>query len=184
MAESTRVWAEQGAAVVLAAFESYRERFANITMRARRHFGRQDWSAAQRDSARRLDVYGECVAEGMNHLRTRLGALAEDRATWNGMREAYRRRVAERGDAELGETFFNSCVRLAFHIVGVDPDMEFVAIRDSDAPGRILEEFTETFPRVDRLDTLVREALEHHAFSAPVGRPRGRRAASGRRDRG
>ncbi len=167
MAESARDRAEQGAAVVLAAFESYRERFANITTRARRHFGRQDWSAAQRDSARRLDVYGECVAEGMNHLRTRLGAMAEDRATWNGMREQYRRRVADRGDAELGETFFNSCVRRAFHIVGVDPDMEFVAIRDSDAPGRIPEEFTETFPRADRLDTLVREALEHHAFSAP-----------------
>src|SRR5262247_3938525 len=105
--------AERGAAAVLAAFEAHSERFARITARARRHFERGDWLAGQRDSARRLDVYGECVAEGIARLTERLGALASNADTWHAMRDAYARAIAGRGDAELAETFHNSCVRRA-----------------------------------------------------------------------
>ena len=60
------------ASVVLAAFESHAQRFAGITARARRHFERADWLAGQRDSSRRLDLYGECVVEAITGLRERL----------------------------------------------------------------------------------------------------------------
>ena len=163
----TADWAERGAAVLLAAFEHYRERFAGITARARRHFERQDWSAIPRDSMRRLDVYGECVGEAMSQLRARLGALAEDRPTWIAMRAAFAARLAERGDAELAETFYNSCVRRTFHTVGVDPEVEFVAIALQDLPRAPSATLTETFPREGRLDQLVRQVLEHHTFAVP-----------------
>jgi len=76
---ATGDWAGTGAAVLLSAFEDHGRRFAGITSRARRHFERGDWLAGQRDSARRLDVYGECVAAALARLRARLGALAADR---------------------------------------------------------------------------------------------------------
>ncbi len=157
-------WAEQGAVVLWGAFQSYRSRFAGITARARRHFERRDWSAAQRDSARRLDVYGECVAEGMNLLHARLGALALDRSTWHDMRERFRLAASDRGDLELAETFFNSCARRAFHTIGVDPDVEFLAVTESDAMEPAPAGLTHEFPREDRLDGMVRHGLEHHAF--------------------
>jgi len=59
--EDVRV-AEEGAAIIHDAFRSYRERFRDITRRARLNFERRDWHAGQHDSVRRLDLYGEAVA--------------------------------------------------------------------------------------------------------------------------
>ncbi|MEQ1833888.1 MAG: isocitrate dehydrogenase kinase/phosphatase AceK regulatory subunit, partial [Candidatus Eisenbacteria bacterium] len=165
--EAAAHWPEAGAAALLAGYEAWRARYAGITARARRHFERRDWLAAQRDSARRLDLYGECVADSLVQLESRVGALAGDRATWNAMRDAYGRRVAGRTDQELTETFFNSCVRRTFHTVGVDPDVEFVAIAMSDAPLPASPALVVQYPRDDRLGQLVRRALEEQPFAVP-----------------
>ena len=162
-----RSWVDQGVAVLWAAYDAYRSRFHRITVRARRHFERQDWSAAQRDSARRLDVYNECLAEGMNALRVRLGALAEHRPTWHAMRERFTLAASDRPDLELAETFFNSCARRAFHTIGVDPDVEFVGPAEPEPPGSVPSGLTQVFGRHGGLDDMVREALEAHAFACP-----------------
>ena len=166
-ADASAHWGEAGGAVLLAAYEAYRERFHAITHRARRHFERSDWGAAQRDSMLRLDVYGECVAEALAQLRTRLDALADDRATWIALRGTFARRLQGRGDAEQAETFYNSCVRRTFHTVGVDPDVEFVAIEPPAAPREPAEALVERFSRQGRLDQLVGQVLERHTFGAP-----------------
>ncbi|MEY4070239.1 MAG: Isocitrate dehydrogenase kinase/phosphatase [Candidatus Eisenbacteria bacterium] len=178
--ETLAPWDEAGANVLLHAFEGYRERFAGITARARRHFERRDGLAAQRDSARRLDLYGESVLEALTGLRERLGALAHDRDTWVTIRDAYARRVSGRGDTELAETFFNSCARRTFATVGVDPGLEFVAIRMSSVPGAVPEGLTTVWPRQDRLAGLVRRVLEDQAFDLPFDDLEGdaRRAAA------
>src|SRR5258706_14002456 len=119
--DATADWAKRGAAVLLAAFENYRERFAGITARARRHFELRDWSAVPRDSMRRLDVYGECVGEGLSQLRARLGALAGDRATWGAMRDAFAARLGGAGDPEPGGALYNSPGPRPFHPPGGEP---------------------------------------------------------------
>ena len=149
-----------GAAVVLAAFERHGQRFARITARARRHFVRGDWTAAQKDAVRRLDLYGECVEDALAGVRERLGALAADRTTWHAIRSLYACAVAERRNAELAETFYNSCVRRMFHIVGVDPELEFVAIHAAEPPARVSEKVVRVFPREGALEALVRRVLD------------------------
>src|SRR5258706_2529153 len=109
--DATADWAKRGAAVLLAAFENYRERFAGITARARRHFELRDWSAVPRDSMRRLDVYGECVGEGLSQLRARLGALAGDRATRCAMRDAFAAPLAGRAQLRLAACVCKFLVR-------------------------------------------------------------------------
>jgi len=165
--EPGRGGVENGAAVLSAAFEAHSERFARITARARRHFERQDWSAAQRDSVRRLDLYGECVADALGRLEARLGALARDRDTWHAIRGAYARSVAARGDAELAETFFNSCARRMFQIVGVDSELEFVAIDSSEPHGLATDAVARVFSRDGRLEDLLERVLEACGFAAP-----------------
>ena len=162
-----RVWSDQGVAVLWAAYDAYRARFAGITARARRHFERRDWLAAQRDAARRLDIYTECLNEGMSQLRERLGALAEDRATWHAMRERFPLAAPDRDDLELAETFFNSCARRAFHTIGVDPDVEFVALAGTQGPRPVPRDLTRTVRRDGRLEDMIREALEANAFACP-----------------
>lgn len=168
--------AGSGAAVVLAAFELHAERFARITARARRHFERCDWHAGQRDSARRLDLYGECLDEAKARLGEKLGALASDPDTWHAIRNAYVQAIVGRGDAELAETFYNSCVRRMLRIVGVDPRLEFLGVgeapghRGFDAPepaGRVPPDVVESFARDGELEALFRSVLEAQRLDAP-----------------
>jgi isocitrate dehydrogenase kinase/phosphatase len=173
--------AAAGAAIVRTAFEVHAQRYARITARARRHFERADWLAGQRDSARRLDLYGECIAEAIPRLHERLGALAGDAETWHAIRDAYALAVADRGDAELAETFYNSCVRRVLKIVGVDPRLEFLGLGERDAPGGAsgrtgfdapeaggaTADVAVTFPRAGDLVELVREVLEDGRFDVP-----------------
>ncbi len=162
-----QTWAASGAAVLLAAFESLCAGFAAVTARARSHFERQDWAAAHLDATRRLDVYGECVSEGLLQLGARIGERATDRGAWNAIRGEYASAIAGRGDGELAETFFNSCARRAFQTVGVDPELEFVASSVREPEGRIAPGLVETFAREGRLDVLVRTLLEGLPFEAP-----------------
>jgi len=165
--ESLRPWAEAGALVVLAGYEQYRERYRGITRRARRHFERGDAVAAQRDSARRLDMYGECVGETLTRITTRLGALAHDRDLWCRMREEFAKLLRDRRDPELAETFFNSCARRTFQTVGVDPDLEFVSLRLTQPPGAVSPHLTVEHPRTGDLAELVRRVLEAHDLELP-----------------
>ena len=153
--------------MLLTAFDSYRAGFASVTARARRHFECGDWAAAQADAARRLDVYSECVSNCVKQLAARLGTRGAERTAWNAMRGEYAAAIAGRGDAELAETFFNSCARRAFQTVGVDPEVEFVGIAAREPEGRIAPELVDTFPREGRLDTLVRTLLERLPFHVP-----------------
>jgi len=164
------------AAVVLAAFEVHAERFARITARARRHFERGDWLAGQRDSARRLDLYGECLDEAVVRLTQRLGALVTDADTWHAIRGAFARAVVGRGDVELAETFYNSCVRRVLKIVGVDPRLEFLGVGETpgragfaepEPAGRVPADVVETFARDGELDALFRRVLETQHLDAP-----------------
>jgi isocitrate dehydrogenase kinase/phosphatase len=166
--------------VLLEAFDSYRANFAAVTARARQHFERSDWTAVQRDAARRLDVYGECVSEGLHQLAARLGEHAADRTAWNAMRGCFAATIAGRGDQELAETFFNSCARRTFLTVGVDPDVEFVSGGAAEPEGRIAPGLVETLPRDGRLDALLRAVLERLPFDVPWDDLAGdaRRAAS------
>jgi isocitrate dehydrogenase kinase/phosphatase len=166
--------AEGCAAILLAAFEAHAHRYARITARARRHFERCDWLAGQRDSSRRLDVYGECLAEAIAGISERLGALGADHETWHQIRDAYARAVAGRGDAELAETFYNSCVRRMLRIVGVDPRLEFLGIGGTggmvargEPSGRVRGRVVETFPREGDFETLIRRVLDARRFDAP-----------------
>jgi isocitrate dehydrogenase kinase/phosphatase len=168
----------RAAALIRDAFGDWRERFDAITRRARSHFEGRDWQAVQRDSARRLDLYGEAVGEAIALLGALLEDRLEDRALWESLRPAYAALVAGRHDAPLARTFFNSITRRLFRTIGVDPRIEFVgdeedsATQDSAAFPAIEQgaPVAVPFPRDGMgqasMESLVRRILEHHAFGA------------------
>jgi isocitrate dehydrogenase kinase/phosphatase len=118
--------AEEAAGLISDAFAQYMRRFLALSRVARTHFANRDWHALQRDSGRRLDLYGDAVGDTQTGLRLLLGDRLADRATWTRIRALYEEDVASRPFVELAETFFNSNVRRVFHTVGVDPGIEFV----------------------------------------------------------
>ena len=118
--------AAEAAGLIADAFTQYLRRFGSLSRVARRHFANRDWHALQRDSGRRLDLYGDAVGDTQTGLRLLLGERLGDRSTWMEVRARYAARAAADEHAELAETFFNSNVRRVFHTVGVDPGVEFV----------------------------------------------------------
>jgi isocitrate dehydrogenase kinase/phosphatase len=119
----------------------------------------------QRDSADRLDLYGQSVSEALEQLHRLLGTRVTDRPTWMILRPAYSAAVASRGDAELAETFLNSITRRIFHTIGVDPDVEFVAPVSTVGPFAAPWSITDTFAREGPLEALIAAVLERHRFA-------------------
>jgi isocitrate dehydrogenase kinase/phosphatase len=177
----------RAAGLIRDAFGDWRERFSAITRRARSHFESRDWQAVQRDSARRLDLYGEAVGEAIALLGALLQDRLEDRALWETLRGAYARFVEGRHDAALARTFFNSITRKLFRTIGVDPRIEFVGDGEDGAaadPSVVTAaRGPAAFPAFDEgasvaisfqrdgagaasIENLVRRVLEHVAFGA------------------
>jgi isocitrate dehydrogenase kinase/phosphatase len=164
-----RVAIQQAADLIHEAFADWRDRFGALTRIARRHFERRDWQAMQRDSARRLDLYGEEVGEAIALLAPVLRDRREDPAVWGEVRDAYAARTRDRHDATLAETFFNSITRRLFNTIGVDPRVEFVGPPEPAAGPAAGAGVTITFRReggdAASLDRLVRTLLKHYEFA-------------------
>ncbi len=159
--------AGEAAALIADAFAQYLRRFQSLSRVARAHFANRDWHAMQRDSGRRLDLYGDAVGDTQIGLRLLLGERLADRATWTAIRATYEEQVANRPSADLAETFFNSNVRRVFHTVGVDPGVEFVAAALPRTEYRPPWSHTRTVACGDSLAEAFRAVLENLALRAP-----------------
>jgi len=155
----------EGARAILEGFGSFLDRFREITERARVHFERRDWLEMQRVSVDRLDLYSRVVTQTLDRLAILLGGRIHERETWTALRTAYAEGSAGRVDAELAETFFNSCTRRIFHTVGVDPSVEFVAPAVETQPAEPAPGITATLPSPGTLPGLVAEILRRTPFS-------------------
>jgi isocitrate dehydrogenase kinase/phosphatase len=125
--------ANLGARAIYAGFDAYHARFRAITRRARARFEQRDWRGLRLDGTDRLDLYRQHLDPLIADLQTLLGDRVEERLIWASMKAVYSGLIADRGDWEVAETFFNSITRRVFTTVGVDHAIEFVDT-DFDTP--------------------------------------------------
>jgi isocitrate dehydrogenase kinase/phosphatase len=124
----------RAAAAIQAAFDAWRQGFDEITARARERFERRDWRGAQADATARLALYRIHLDNAVADVRDLLEDALMERTLWAAIKAHHARALAQRGDAEIAETFFNSVTRRVFSTVGVDAAIEYL---DSDAPGAV-----------------------------------------------
>ena len=167
MAKRFDVDAEPSAEVIAETFEQYIDRFRYLTHMARGSFERADWKDLQHLTVLRLDIYNNLRKEGLDELEERLASRIDDRDLWKEIHAAYAAMVAERGDVELAETFFNSMVRRVFGTVGVDPEIEFVSGEHHPSPHRGPWTLSTRFERDGSLDELCRTVLGSYRFDPP-----------------
>ena len=159
--------ARQGAALILAGFVDYNQRFRRITQRAQGRFERREWAAQQADLVERIELYDHAIAETSQRLQTTLGEHAEKRSIWEAIKPAYAESVANLLDQELYKTFFNTLTRRFFKTQGVDPAIEFVAL-DIEPTDHIKHPVARLAYSVSSdLETLFRRILEDTAFAVP-----------------
>lgn len=114
--------------LLLRAFDDYNASFSDITRRGRRRFESGDRAGMRADVIARIELYDRRINELIGRLDERLGSRLFSRSVWQEIRLSYRDAVAERLDAELYKTWFNTVSRRLFKTRGVDPKVEFVAL--------------------------------------------------------
>jgi isocitrate dehydrogenase kinase/phosphatase len=153
---SASLLANEGAAAVEQAFDTYLHGFGAITARAASRFAHRDWQGILDDASLRLDLYDASVAGALDRLHGILGTRRGDRLVWAGMKAVYSGHIAGRANWQLAETFFNSATRRVFSTVGVDPDIEFVDTDRSGPPDDAAEMVHRTVAGGDHLDVAHR----------------------------
>ena len=115
------------------AFANYQGRFDEITRRARERFLARDLKGSYADSAERLHLYGNVLANLTTQITDLMGPRLRERNVWTAIKAVYSSFIAQSRAWEIGESFFNSLTRRVFATEGVDQAIEFVD-SDFDAP--------------------------------------------------
>ena len=150
---------------VFDAFRHYNQRFREITRRAARHFETGDRASGRLDAVRRIELYNKSVAAVIQDLKTLPGDALASRDTWRRIRAYYAELINDCADSEFYKTFFSSVTRRLFDTVGVDPEIEFLAVDVSpEAAGRYPLR-THAYPNRGSLRHLFDEMLGDLPFS-------------------
>ena len=153
---------------VYAGYVEYIAAFQNLTRRAATNFTTRSWTSQDADAIKRLLVHAEIVQRTVAEVHPHLRTTPDRRGTWRTARTAYKRRITQRTDLELAETFFNSVTRRIFTTIGVDNDVELRWFGASTLPrGLGRSEMFETWTRTGGSAAMVQSILESYDFGVP-----------------
>ncbi|MEJ2514016.1 MAG: bifunctional isocitrate dehydrogenase kinase/phosphatase [Gammaproteobacteria bacterium] len=159
--------AREVAKTIFEAFGAYNAEFRRVTQHARVRFETRDWAGGRLDAIERIDLYDRYVLETVDALNERLGDRAQDRDLWVRIKNCFEDEIRDYIDLEFEKTFFSSVNRRIFGTVGVDPEVEFVALNlDPLArvrPPQQLNVYEHTMP----LEQIFEEVLEDYGFNSP-----------------
>jgi len=155
------------ARAIFDAFGDYNAEFREVTRRARVRFEARDWAAGRQDAKERIDLYDRYVDSTTEMMRARLGKRTTERDLWIRIRRCFEEEICDFIDLEFEKTFFSSISRRLFTTVGVDPEVEFVAL-DLDPlskirPPQALNVYELSAP----IEQVLEEVLEDYSFQSP-----------------
>ena len=167
--------ADQDAATALriadtihADFVDYIAAFRLISRRAHTHFARREWSLQEADAVKRLNLHSERVLKTVGQVKELLDGTPDRRGQWRSARNRYKRRIADRADMVLAETFFNSVTRRVFTTIGVDNDVELRWFGATSVPrGEARAELFTPWSRTGDSAALIASILGSYEFDAP-----------------
>jgi isocitrate dehydrogenase kinase/phosphatase len=155
------------ARAIFDAVGDYNAEFRAVTRRARLRFERRDWAAARGDAMERIDLYDRYVASTTEMIRRRLAERATDRNLWVQIKAHFEVEISDFIDLEFEKTFFSSITRRLFTTIGVDPEVEFIAL-DLDPLSKVRPPQALNLYEYDgHPEAMVEEILEDHTFESP-----------------
>ncbi|GIV32782.1 MAG: isocitrate dehydrogenase kinase/phosphatase [Chitinophagales bacterium] len=161
---------QQAALLIAEGFYNYRNKFMEITRRARLRFERRNWHGIQYDSKERLELYKRESEQVLYALKKILGDLLTHKEVWRMLKAVYQEEVRDRKDYELAETFYNSLIRKTFPGQGVDEEIEFVQIRDEPLVNDI-HELCHVFPFYGSTYETIKGILSYYPFFVSYDNP-------------
>ena len=156
-----------GASAIYQAFDTYRNRFKDITRCAPLRFKNRDWHGMRADAIRRLDLYKDAVDRIETDIRRLLADQVQEKSVWAIIKATYSGMLIQNDDWELAETFFNSITRRIFATVGVDAKIEFVNTDFDTPPTPTTFKIYQTFKSQESTVCLVRKILAEYQLRTP-----------------
>tara|TARA_Y100000310_G_scaffold281994_1_gene302918 strand:+ start:4296 stop:6056 length:1761 start_codon:yes stop_codon:yes gene_type:complete len=151
-----------------AGFVDYVAGFNLISRRARSHFERREWPLQEANAGERLLLHNERVLETVAVVKALLGDMPDRRGEWRLARGHFKRRIAERADMVLAETYFNSVTRRVFTTIGVDNDVELRWFGATSVPrGEATAEMFTSVTRTRDSAAMITSILDSYQFEAP-----------------
>jgi isocitrate dehydrogenase kinase/phosphatase len=158
---------EECAQAIVDAFVGYNADFRAITRRAPQRFEARDWIGSQRDAVARIELYDHRVNQIIATLSERFGAQSRDRSLWIEAKKRFAVLIEPMPDNEFMKTFFSSTSRSVFGTVGLDPEIEFVALDLDSLRGITTQVVTNAYVNRGSLGLLFEEVLADFRFKTP-----------------
>ena len=156
----------EAAKTIFAAFTNYNNNFRRINQRAKQRFETRDWRGLQKDLGERIELYTKSVTRSVTALEKSLGARCNDKTFWASLKKYFGERVNGVPDGEFSKTYFNSICRRVFDTVGIDPEIEFAALRlETEEHHRHLAEH-QRYLNWTGIRELITQLLDDFEFSA------------------
>ncbi|MGR9105849.1 MAG: bifunctional isocitrate dehydrogenase kinase/phosphatase [Gammaproteobacteria bacterium] len=159
--------AKEVAATICEDFSDYNTEFRAITRRARQRFESRDWKGSQRDAVERIELYDITVKRTRGEIQRRLGHLYRNKTLWAKIKASYANLIGAFPDSEFYKTFFSSITRGVFETVGVDRDVEFLALDFEPAPQPAEPLKAESYVYKKSQKDLFRAVLLDFSFAVP-----------------
>ena len=159
--------ASDTAQFIASAFADYNAEFRDVTRRAPQRFEARDWRGSQRDAVGRIELYDRWVYATVAQVKQRLGAMALDPTVWPEIKSRFTEVIEALPDREFTKTFFSSITRRLFGTVGVNPDLEYIALDLDPLAGITGHVVTNTYTNRGSLALLVEEILTDFRFRTP-----------------
>jgi isocitrate dehydrogenase kinase/phosphatase len=166
-AESDTALARDCARAICEAFGDYNTEFRRVTQRARTRFETRDWAGAREDAVERIDLYERYVQHMVGWLKEQLGDRQTERDLWILIKEDFSNEIRYYLDLEFTKTYFSSITRRIFATVGVDPDVEFVALDMEPIAGIRQPIALNVYENRGSLWQACKQLLEDFAFDVP-----------------
>ncbi len=155
------------AKAICEAFKEYNAEFRQITQRSRSRFENRDWKGSQRDAVDRIELYDRIVRRTVVELKRRLGYLSNDRQLWVKTKCHYAKIIQYYVDSEFYKTFYSSISRIIFKTVGVDSDVEFIALDIETIPNRTKPVSTKEYKIGNLMQSSIFAFLTDNGFTVP-----------------
>ncbi|MDB6061725.1 MAG: bifunctional isocitrate dehydrogenase kinase/phosphatase [Verrucomicrobiaceae bacterium] len=158
--------ARRFARVILNGFDSMFAEWQNLTLGAQARFERAEWHAIHAAMAERLTIYRGKVLGVAVVTGTIAGERLHDRRLWRRAKTEFAELVLTHSNAEIAQTFFNSCYCYVFGHQKVDGLNAFALEQPLSTPASY-ECVVRSYRYGDTLRNLFRDILLDADFSIP-----------------
>ncbi|HSB96721.1 MAG TPA: bifunctional isocitrate dehydrogenase kinase/phosphatase [Spongiibacteraceae bacterium] len=154
------------ARVILNGFDGMFADWQNMTLGAQARFERAEWHAIHQAMRDRLTIYRGKVLGSASILTTIAGKRLHDRSLWREAKHEYALIVTTHSNAEIAQTFFNSCYCYVFGHQKVSGLNAFAL--DQQTPTLASEaSVVNTYRYNGSLPDLIRAILDDYALNLP-----------------